>query len=164
MPPRVSQWFRIDAIRIGSFRLDGCVVAYPSEGFDDVKTALGQNGFFGLGGQRRFTVTFDYSHSRIYLKPNSRFNDPFEFNMAGRVLRTLRSGAWEVMDVLPNSPGSAAGIRKGDAVVAVDGRNSSSISFTEMERMFARENQPMQLSINRDNRVLGVKLILKRMM
>ena len=67
------------------------------------------------------------------------------------------------MDVLPNSPGSAAGIRKGDAVVAVDGRNSCSISFTEMERMFARENQPMQLSINRDNRVLGVKLILKRM-
>jgi len=158
-----GQWFRIDAIRIGSFRLDGCVVAYPSEGFDDVKTALGQNGFFGLGGQRRFTVTFDYPHSRIYLKPNSRFNDPFEFNMAGLVLRTLRSGAWEVMDVLPNSPGSAAGIKKGESIVAVDGLSSSSISFAEMERMFARENQPMRLSINRGNRILHAELILKRM-
>ncbi|MCX6658757.1 MAG: PDZ domain-containing protein [Candidatus Bathyarchaeota archaeon] len=159
-----GQWSRVDAIQIGSFKLDNCLVAYPSEGFDDVKAVLGQNGFFGLEGQRRFTVTFDYRHSQIYLKPNSRYRDPFEFNMAGLVLRTLRNGAWEVVDILPNSPGSAAGIKKGDSIIAVDGRNCTSIAFVERERIFARENVPMRLSLNRNGSTLNVSFVLSRIL
>ena len=157
-----GQWARIDAIHIGSFRLDSCLVAYPTAGFEDVRTLLGQNGFLGLEGQRRFTLTFDYPHSRIYLKPNSWYGSPFEFNMAGLVLRTLRSGAWEVMDVIPNAPGSLAGIRKGDSIVAVDGRSCSSIEFAEREHMFAQKNVPLRLSVKRGGMILDTSLILVR--
>jgi hypothetical protein len=158
-----GQWSRLDMIRFASLKMENCIVAYPTEGFDDVKVALGQNGFFGLPAQRRFTVTFDYPHARIYLKPNSRYKDPFEFNMAGLVLRTLNNQTWEVMDVLPNSPAGAVGIKKGDFIVAVNGRSSSSISFIEMERLFVQENQPMQISITRNDSLFNVKLVLKRM-
>ena len=158
-----GQWSRIDAIHLGSFKMENCLVAYPTEGFDDVVAALGQNGFLGLAAQRRFTVTFDYLHSRMYLKPNASFGIPFEFNMAGLVLRTLRDGSMEVADVLTGSPGSAAGIRKSDRIVAIDGRNTSSIFSEDMERIFTRENQSLIMSIERDGRTIDVKLILKRM-
>ena len=119
-----GQWARINAVHIGPYTMDNCIVVYPTEGFDDVVATLGQNGFFGLDAQRRFTLTFDYRHSRMYLKPNSLFRVPFEFNMAGLVLRTLRSGHKEVADVLPDSPGYLAGIRKGDRIIAVEGQAS----------------------------------------
>jgi len=159
-----GQWSRIDAIHLGSFKMENCLVAYPTEGFDDVVAALGQNGFLGLAAQRRFTVTFDYLHSRMYLKPNSRFGTPFEFNMGGLVLRTLRNGPLDVADVLTGSPGDAAGIRRGDRIVAVDGRNVSSISSEDIERIFTRENQSLLISIEREGRIIDVKLILKRML
>jgi S1-C subfamily serine protease len=82
--------------------------------------------------------------------------------MAGLVLRTLRNGAWEVMDVIPNSPGSLAGIRRGDSVVAVDGRSCSSIEFAEREHMFAQKNLPLRLSVNRGGIILDTSLILLR--
>lgn len=157
-----GHWARINAISFDSITMDNCIVAYPTRGFDDVVATLGQNGFFGLDAQRRFTITFDYPHSRIFLKPNSHFNVPFEFNMAGLVLRTLPDSSVEVIDVLPNSPGSKAGIKKGDLIVALNGRNTSSISYIEREQLFTRNNQLIQISINRDGHIIDFKLTLRR--
>lgn len=157
-----GHWARINAISFDSIRMDNCLVAYPTEGFDDVVATLGQNGFFGLDAQRRFTITFDYSHSRIFLKPNSRFDVPFEFNMAGLVLRTLPDSSVEVIDVLPTSSGSKAGIKKGDHIVALNGQKTSSISYAEREQLFTQNNQLIQISINRDGHIIDFKLTLKR--
>jgi hypothetical protein len=158
-----GQWSRIDAIRLGSLTMDNCIVAYPTEGFGDVVATLGQNGFFGLDAQRRFTLTFDYRHSRMYLKPNALFKMPFEFNMAGLILRTLRSGLKEVADVLPGSPGHLAGIKRGDRVIAVEGLPTSSLSASEFERLFIQENRSLTISTKRDSSINEAKLILKRM-
>jgi hypothetical protein len=158
-----GQWARINAIHIGPYTMDNCIVVYPTEGFEDVVATLGQNGFFGLDAQRRFTLTFDYRHSRMYLKPNSLFRVPFEFNMAGLVLRTLRNGHKEVADVLPDSPGQLAGIRKGDRIIAVEGKPASSLSASESERLFTQENRSLMISIERDRSIIDAKLILKRM-
>ncbi len=157
-----GKWSRLDAVRFGTLSMRNCIVLHPTDGFNEVKDIIGQNGFFGLDAQRRFKVTFDYIHSRMYLKPNSHFNDPFEMNMAGLVLRTLRNGLKEVEDVLPNSPGHAAGIRRGDLITMIAGRSSSSLSFIEMERMFTRENQSIHMSGIRGTTTFDTTLILRR--
>lgn len=158
----LGKWARMGAIHIGPYTMKDCLVAYPTEGFEDVEATLGQNGFFGLAAQCRFTVTFDYPHARMYLKPNSKFAAPFEFNMAGLVLTTLPGGLWEVSDVIQDSPGDAAGIQKGDLVTALDGRAASSISFAEMEKIFTREGRSLSISLKRDGASLDVPVTLKR--
>src|SRR5690606_33956809 len=45
-----------------------------------------RDGSVGGGFLSRFTVTFDYGNKKIRLKKNSRFNNPFNYNMSGLTL------------------------------------------------------------------------------
>jgi hypothetical protein len=159
-----GKWFRVGAIRIGPFTLNNCLVAYPTEGFDQAEEQLGQDGFFGLGAQSHFTVTFDYPHARLYLKPNVRFGEPFEFNMAGLVLWTLHDGSCEVSDVIEGSPGDEAGIKKGDTIVAVDGRAVSAIPFAERERSFIQAGRSLLITVQRNGGKIDIPVVLRRVM
>lgn len=159
-----GRWFRVEAIRIGSYTFHDCLAACPTEGFDEAEAQLGQDGFFGLGAQSRFTVTFDYPHARLYLRPNRRFDERFEFNMAGLVLWTLRDGSWEVSDVIRGSSGEEAGIRKGDTIVVLDGRAASVIPFAELERLFTQDGRLVTVTVNRDGKKVEIPVVLRRML
>ncbi len=158
-----GRWSRMNAIHLGPFTMTDCIVVYPTEGFEDVVVTLGQNGFFGLEAQRRFTLTFDYRRQRMYLKQNSLYGVPFEFNMAGLLLRTLPDGHREVMDVLPDSPGHLAGIKKGDRIAAINDRPIGTISSSESERLFTLEGRSLLLSIERDGSIVDAKVTLRRL-
>ncbi|UCD94521.1 MAG: PDZ domain-containing protein [Candidatus Zixiibacteriota bacterium] len=155
-------WGRVKAIRLGSYVMEDPLVAYPTEGFEIVIATLGQNGFFGLVAQSRFTVTFDYPGSRMYVRPNSRFADPFEFNMAGLVLRTTRDGVKKVYDIIPRSPADAAKLKVGDLILAVDGKDVTSIGFREFEKLLTRENHQVGLTVERAGQRFDVSLKLRR--
>lgn len=159
-----GHWFRVAEIRIGSYTLHNCLAACPTEGFDEAEAQLGQDGFFGLGAQSRFTVTFDYPRARLYLKPNARFGEPFDFNMAGLVLWTLRDGSWEVCDVISGSPGDEAGIKKGDTIHALDGHPASAIPFADMERLFTREGRSVTVTVHRDGKKIDIPVVLRRIL
>lgn len=86
-----------------------------SGGFYD-KTLAGN---IGAGILRRFTVTTDYSRKKLYLTPNRQFEDPFPQNRSG-VAVDLDNFIYSVVAVVKGSPGAEAGIKAGDALLAVN--------------------------------------------
>ncbi len=89
-------------------------------------------GVVGTQLLKRYVVTFDYAHRRIYLKA-----------LPGPVADTGvadRSGAWinksaggfEVVDVTPGGPAAQAGVKVGDQITEVDGRAASTLSLADL--------------------------------
>jgi hypothetical protein len=85
-------------------------------------------GNVGEGFLRRFTVTFDYGRQELHLEPNALLGQPFPYTRAGVGLSNTQ-GAWKVEDVIAKSPAGEAGLRKGDLVLAVDGRSPGALSL-----------------------------------
>jgi hypothetical protein len=92
------------------------VIADPQGVFADNR--MGGN----IGGEilRRFTVTLDVPDAKLYLRPNSRFNDPANFNRAG-LFSERNDGVEKVLLVVPASPAAEAGVLVGDEIVKIDG-------------------------------------------
>jgi hypothetical protein len=75
---------RLKGIRIGDFLLNDAKAAFPyRESFSAIKNLGNRNGSLGGEVLKRFNIVFDYSRKRIYLKKNSNFKDPFQYNLAG---------------------------------------------------------------------------------
>jgi hypothetical protein len=75
---------KLDEVEIGKFHLKSVKVAYPEkESFENVKIIEGRDGSVGGDVLRRFTTIIDYSSQKIVLRKNSKFKDPFYYNMSG---------------------------------------------------------------------------------
>src|SRR5690606_32180170 len=78
---------RIPELVIGNLQLKEVNTSFPEE--DAIMKARyyeDRDGSVGGGFLSRFTVTFDYGNQKIRLKKNSKFNDPFNYNMSGLTL------------------------------------------------------------------------------
>ncbi len=75
---------KIEALILRNFELKNPTVSFPDS--TSIAHALqfkSRNGSLGANILKRFTVYFDYKHSKLYLKKNSAFRDPFRYNMSG---------------------------------------------------------------------------------
>ncbi|WP_426477612.1 PDZ domain-containing protein [Chryseobacterium sp. CBSDS_008] len=75
---------RIHNFYLGDFKFEKPLTAMPDE-FSIQHVNLVENRKGSIGGEimRRFTVVFDYSNKKLYLRKNRNFDDPFHFNMSG---------------------------------------------------------------------------------
>jgi hypothetical protein len=120
----------------------GIVVRVPSFGFGKAmargivaRLSLQKSGGFadphiagsiGTGVLRHFHVYVDYSRRMFWLEPTEHVADRFD-----------RAGLWlgrhgnqfEVFDVIAGGPADAAGLRKGDVVVAIDRRPTNTLDL-----------------------------------
>ncbi|MGB7056009.1 MAG: hypothetical protein WBE28_11895, partial [bacterium] len=66
---------KISTLKLGSYYLKNVMTAFaPAEIRSKQEDA---DGIIGNNSLRRFNVIFDYEGGRLYLKPNSYFNEPF---------------------------------------------------------------------------------------
>jgi len=155
---------RLPQLQLGRFTFSNPVV-YLAQ---DRKGAFASTEFNGvIGGEllSRFKVIFDYAHERMYLEPNSRLTDAFEYDMSGiRVeadsenLKTFR-----VKRVAENSPAFEAGVRQGDVILAVDGKPASELSLSQINQMFKEEGKEHVLEIISGEKTKQIKFNLRRL-
>jgi hypothetical protein len=149
---------RLRSMSLGPYEWDDPVVtvSHATEG------AFASEEFAGNIGNRileRFKVTFDYERRQVYLEPGKRYADRDQLTRTG-VLLTKRSGQVGVESVLADSPAEHAGLRIGDQVLAVDGRDIAQWDLPELTQLFdegeagrkvevrvLRGGQPKQLKI-----------------
>lgn len=79
---------RIKSFSLKDYSLEDITVSFPdSLSLQSVKSFDERDGSIGAQVLKRFHSVFDFSGRNLRLKPNSNFNDPFEYNMSGVVVR-----------------------------------------------------------------------------
>lgn len=154
---------RLRSFRIGRFTLANPVVFLPEK----AKGESRRSDFAGaVGGRilRRFKLTIDYAHERIFLEPNANLQEPFETDMSGLGLQVGGPdlSIVRVSEVRESSPAAEAGLRKGDELISIDGSPAASLGKAEICRRFEREAD-FSLDVRRNKQQMKIVIHTRRL-
>jgi hypothetical protein len=153
---------RIDRLHLGPYVLKDLLSSFRTSDHEPAPP-WGKAGALGQGVLRRFNIVFDYKHEKIIFEPNSHFNEPFEFNMAGiQVIRSTQ-GHFRITRVIPDSPASESDLQVGDHIVQIYGRPSHTFSTDDFEELLRKEGEEVGLDIHRGKRSLHMRVSLRRL-
>lgn len=115
---------RISYVQLGSMKLEEPTTSFPDTASTRKISRIERNGTIGGEILKRFTTIYDYKNQKLFVKKNNKFDDKFNYNMAGMELFQPYPELpyLEVMYVRENSPASLAGIKKGDAIKFINGK------------------------------------------
>jgi predicted aspartyl protease len=155
---------RVQALNLGTFLLSDIVTGFSEDqggATADRETA----GIIGGDILRRFSVTFDYSKSTLYLRPNAHFEEAFEYDMSGMWIATVapEHRHFQVRKVIDGSPAGKAGLKEDDVIVTIDGKPTSEYILEDVRRMFREDERDCILGIQDGERVRSVKLTTRRL-
>ena len=153
---------RASRLELGGHSLDAPVTAFPRSG---TFGRTGKAGNIGSAVMRRFRVTFDYSRRRMFLEPNARLAEPFEFDMSGLQLVTESPGfdVVRVNRVIPGSPAAEAGIRPADEILSIGGTPSTSIRLAELRELLRKPDRQYAVQLKRGSETISVELKTRRL-
>lgn len=91
-----------------------------------------------IGGDllKRYTMTLDYEHQRLWLRPNGLARQREVFDRSGVWIARARDGAIEIADVANDSAAGKAGISSGDEILAVNGKPAKDVQLYDLREEF----------------------------
>lgn len=96
-------------------------------------------GNIGAGILKRYIVTLDYEHSKMYLKPvTTEVADLDTFDRAGLWINRDASG-FKIVDVTKGAPADAAGLKADDLIVAIDGKPATGLPLYDVRKSLRDE-------------------------
>jgi predicted aspartyl protease len=123
-----------------------------------------RNGIVGNEILCRFQVVIDYPQQKLYLKPNRRYKQKFEFDRSGLIVIAggKHLNEYYVNKVVPNSPAAEAGIIRGDRIMSLNGA-SASLSTLEgiLQKMRRKPGKKIRLVLFRRGTKMRRHLILR---
>ena len=123
-----------------------------------------RNGNLGSGFMGRFNVTLDMPGERMFMVPDRRFTEPFEWDMTGVRFDLDPLGTLAATEVLPGSPGALAGIAPGDLLVAVDGAPADARSLQKQRASFRQPGRVIVFRLRgKDGEERDVRVTTKRL-
>jgi hypothetical protein len=155
---------RVAGIRLGRFLVTNPVVSITP----DVEGAGVSGGTVGLlGGEvlRRFTVTVDYSRSRIILEPNVELDAPMEFDMSGMSLAAVSSdpSMFRVRTLIEQSPATDAGVAVGDLLMSIDGTPVQAVTLNDIRQRFKVPGKRFALTLRRGDSMIELAITTRRL-
>jgi hypothetical protein len=149
-----SYLFRANSFEIGGYTLPEVIMDFSL----DTSGAMSSNRYLGILGNdifERFDIIIDFSCNNFYIKPNSKFNNPFEFSRLGfsYVDRSKTLKSWVVTGLYQNSNAERAGLNIDDLIIAVNGTSIQNLPYPSQKGYFETVND-LTLTVLRK----GVKL------
>jgi len=155
-----SEIGRLRSMNIGPYEWEDPIVsvAHATEG------AFASEDFAGNIGNRileRFRVTFDYERRHVYLEPGARYHDRDHLTRCG-LLMTRSEGLVRVASVLSGSPADRGGLRDGDEVLKLAGRDIATWDLPEVSALLddGPSGEKVVFRVRRDGRERDVKVRL----
>ncbi len=151
-----GSYFRAKNASVGSFTLNDIVMGFSS----NTGGALASKEYIGIVGNEfweRFNMIIDLPGERLFLKPNTKFKDPFNSPVVGfsYIDRSRTLGCWIVNSLAEESNAEKAGLRSGDHIVAINGRDVKGISLEERKNFFDDMTE-ITLTIQRDFEIVEI--------
>ena len=155
---------RIDRLRLGSYSIETPIAVFRLPGPGAI-SAAGTAGNIGGEVLRRFTLTFDYRHARMWLAPNAALSEPFEADMTGLVTSALPDStrALRILWLQDDSPATAAGIEPDDVIEAVGGKSTAELTPTVIREMFKKPGVTYVLTVRRGSERREVTITTRRL-
>ena len=157
----ISEDIAIKSMFIGGYDLSEMVIsiAHDKDGVSGYEDYLG---ILGAKVISRFNIILDYSSSILYLKPNKKFGQPFEFPLSGIKLKKVNDGV-TISRIEKTSCAYKKGIRKGDKIISVNRNSSGNIKI--YREFLKKEGEIIHLKIiDSKGKSKKVKLKLKRLL
>lgn len=151
----------IKQVQIGNFKFKKVPIYIFTDDFNVTNYPL-LGGILGNDLLRRFNIILNYPEQSIYLKPNTHFNDGFDYSYTGLGIYQIENDV-TVVDIIPNSPGDKAGFKSGDIIFSIDNvfskniqafKNALQNAGNKIKVLILRNGVPIILS-------LGIKNILR---
>jgi S1-C subfamily serine protease len=117
----------------------------------------------GSGFLKRFVVTFDYAHQRMWLKPIVPAPiDAGRFDRSGMWINADKGG-YEVTAVSAGGPAEQAGLKAGDVIVALDGQPAVAEKLSDARIMLRARPAGSQIEakVKRDGAERTVNITLR---
>jgi hypothetical protein len=123
------------------------------------------DGFLGAQVLRRTRVAFDYARKEMRVAPGSAFNAPYEYQMSGMVVVTRGPGfhLFAVAYVIAGSPAQEAGIQVDDVIASIDGQPATSLTLSEVKKLFLVPNRRYVLGVVRKGQQQEVAIVTRRL-
>lgn len=123
-----------------------------------------RHGIIGNGILERFTIIIDYLQERLYLKPNRKYDNAFEYDRSGMLIVAggQRLNEFYIYSVLEGTPASEAGLRAGDRIMRINWMPASFLTLESInDRLKKRPGKKIRLVIKRNGKRLRKVLILR---
>ncbi|MBP7699772.1 MAG: aspartyl protease family protein [Saprospiraceae bacterium] len=157
---------RVKFLQFGKFQIPQVLTNYQSLSNSplDLEKSVTRNGIIGSLVLSRFVLYFDYFEQKLYLRARKGFDAPFEYDRSG--LLVIAGGEklqdFIIHDVLPNSPATMAGIRRGDKIIKLNGRPSRRLTLEKIVRKLQRKaGKKVTLQLLRNNEILIKEIVLR---
>ncbi|HEY0701774.1 MAG TPA: PDZ domain-containing protein [Candidatus Acidoferrales bacterium] len=166
--PELDEGSKILVGRLKDFQIGPYAVQEPVALFSQASSPTGGSKIAGqIGGDflRRFSVTFDFPHQRVFLDPNLQVNHTAQEDMSG--LSILAKGAnlktFEIVQVRPGTPGADAGLKEGDVIAGIDEEAAADLSLSAIRDLFRQVGHAYKLLIERQGQSLTITVTMRRL-
>jgi hypothetical protein len=130
-----EQWLSRGDLEIGPIKLPHQIVSYVGQPVRGAESTRLQAGLAGEWVFHCFDMTYDYDRRVVWVGPPGHCADP-PFNHAG--LRLTKDGeGLAVTLVVPGTPAEAAGIKPGDRILSIGGKEASTLSARDAAVLLA---------------------------
>lgn len=157
---------RVKELDLGKYKFNGVITSIPqSDSLVKREALVFRDGSIGLGLLKRFTFVLDYQNGIMYLKPSVFLRIPFEHDMSG--LEYYADGpdyhVIIVSRVEPGSPADELGIKRDDAIIAINFKSVGEMTIQDIDNIFkSGEDRSLLIDILRDKKRYRMILTLKR--
>lgn len=157
---------RNPSFNIGRYQFEEIITGYPDkESLAMFPKDMEWYGNIGSDVLSRFHVVFDYFHEKLYLKKNSSYRKPFDYNNSG--LEVVGIGSkfehFMITYVRPNSPAAAAGIKINDLLLSLNGNAVKGMAIEDLYAgLIRKQGKIVRLKLKRNGEVIKTKFYLER--
>jgi len=130
---------RAQELQIGDVVVHDLVIRLSAQK-TGLTTSSAMAGLIGPDVLSQFDLTFDYARTRIIFEKNKNYGRRDSYDRAGIWMGQDKDGKhFTVVDVIAGGPGAAAGVKTGDEILAIDGKNTASLILPDVREAIRRE-------------------------
>ena len=130
-----AQSVRVGTLALGAAEVRG-VATDLSANQGGASSAADIAGNIGEAVLRQFNLIFDYAHGQVILEKNKGYGRA-EDGHAGLALET-QGRAWRVTEVTPGGAAAQAGLKEGDRVLQIEGKDAGQLPALALSDIFHR--------------------------
>ncbi|MEO9803711.1 MAG: PDZ domain-containing protein [Reichenbachiella sp.] len=158
---------RLRSLNIGNYSLESPLATFakPEHVDQNESTKKYGDGSIGQGVLQRFSVIYDFHHSKVYLKKNSTFSDSFEYDMSGMNIsvKQAKEYSFTVKSIRKDSPAQKSGLQVGDIIESINGEKLTINNYGQYLNLFlTREGKKVILLIRRGDEKIECSYRLAR--